>query len=1032
MEHFSFDNTVRDPAVFAEGRLPARSDHIAYASAAEKAAGTSSLRLCLDGLWRFHYAENPTAAPEGFWLPDFDVSDWDTIAVPGHIQLQSYDRPQYVNIQYPWDAVEELRPGEVPTVFNPTADYALDFSLPAGWEQDRTVLRFEGVESGFACWLNGAYLGYSEDSFTPKEFDLTTHLHAGTNRLAVRVYKWTPGSWFEDQDFFRFSGIFRSVFLLRKPRVSLFSLNLVPEVSEDFTLGELHVVGLLEGEGALRLTLRDGERILASCTEQGDEYGEVYAELDLENPGLWSAEDPKLYTLLIETLDRSGGVSEVTEQRVGFRRIEIVDGLILLNGKRLVLKGVNRHDFSSASGRVPNVEELEKDLITMKQNNINAIRTSHYPNQSALYALCDRYGLYVMDENNMETHGSWESVLRGVADADFAVPKEHREFEPLLFDRLQSMVARDRNHPCVLFWSVGNESFGGSVVARMADVLRSLDPTRPVHYEGVFNDRSVDGVSDMESQMYPSAASIETFLKEHPGKPFLCCEYSHAMGNSCGGLHKYTELADREPRYQGGFLWDWADQALWQTGPNGERFLGYGGDFSDRPTDYNFSGNGIVYGGDHSPSPKMQEVKACYQNLEVRFDETGFTLANKFLFTPAERFAACAVLLADGGEVLRLPLTLAVPPLSERHFDFPTELTDAMAALERAALAEQRPLPELALTISFALKEETPWAKAGHEIAFGQKVWERPEAPYTCSESFRTVRGKWNYAVYGARFAALFSATRPGMNAYVYDGRELLEAIPAPNFWRAPTDNDVGNGMPQRCGQWKLASLYPSPFGGAEPFRYPEVEEREHSVRVCYTYYLPTNPPCACRVRYEVFGDGTVETTLSYKAVPGLPDMPEFGMLFRLPLALDRMRWYGLGPEENYADRLKGARLGIWEKAVDENMARYLRPQESGNRCGVRWMELLDGTGRGLRFAGTDLSVNISRYTPHELECAAHLHELPVPRQTVARVALRQLGVGGDDSWGAPVHPEYHLPTETDLTFSFRFRGVSEKETKHG
>ena len=1032
MQSFSFDATVRDPAVFAEGRLPARSDHVAFASREELKAGESSLRLKLDGTWRFHYAENPGAAPEGFWTPDYDVSGWDTICVPGHIQLQGYDRPQYVNIQYPWDAREELRPGEVPTVFNPTADYVLDFALPAGWEKDRCVLRFEGVESGFACWLNGAYLGYCEDSFTPKEFDLTPHLCAGSNRLAVRVCKWTPGSWFEDQDFFRFSGIFRNVFLLRKPRVSLFSLNLVPELSEDFSQGELYAVGLLEGEGALRLTLSDGEKVLATCTEQADEYGEVYAELDLVRPELWSAEDPKLYTLLVETLDETGTVTELTEQMVGFRRIEIAGGLILLNGKRLVLKGVNRHDFSSASGRVPNVEELEKDIRTMKQNNINAIRTSHYPNQSALYALCDKYGLYVMDENNMETHGSWESVLRGVSDPDYAIPKEHREFEPLLFDRLQSMVARDRNHPSVLFWSVGNESFGGNVVRRMADVLRSLDPTRPVHYEGVFNDRSVDGVSDMESQMYPSAASIESFLREHPDRPFLCCEYSHAMGNSCGGLHKYTELADREPRYQGGFLWDWADQALWTTGPDGERFLGYGGDFDDRPTDYNFSGNGLVYAADHSPSPKLQEVKACYQNLEVRFDETGFTVVNKFLFTPAERFAASVGLLADGGEVLRLPLELAVPPLTERHFDYPPELAGEMAALERAALAEKRPLPEFAVTISFTLRADTPWAKAGHEIAFGQKVWERPTLPQSCAEPFRTVRGKWNYAVYGARFAVIFSATRPGMNSYVYDGREYLRAIPAPNFWRAPTDNDVGNGMPQRCGQWKLASLYPTPFGGPEPFRYPEVEEDANSVRVSYTYYLPTNPRCACRVCYEVFGDGTVETTLSYQAVQGLPDMPEFGMLFRLPAALDRMRWYGLGPEENYADRLKGARLGVWEQTVDGNMARYLRPQESGNRCGVRWMELTDGEGRGLRFSGEKLSVSVSRYTPHELECASHVHELPKPRQTVARVALQQLGVGGDDSWGAPVHPEYHLPQGTDLVLTFRFRGVSEKDERHG
>ena len=1023
MQEFSFERCVCDAAVFSEGRLPARSDHIAYASRGELESGESSLRLRLDGQWRFHYAENPAQAPEGFWLPGYDVSDWGSIAVPGHIQLQGWDRPQYVNIQYPWDALEELRPGEVPTRFNPTADYVRDFSLPADWAGERVLLRFEGVESGFACWLNGAYLGYCEDSFTPKEFDLTPRLRAGGNRLAVRVCKWTPGSWFEDQDFFRFSGIFRSVWLLKRPRVSLWDLNLVNELSEDFSQGALYVVGRLEGRGALRLTLSDGETPLGTCTERADEFGEVYAELAVERPRLWSAEEPTLYTLLIETLDENGAVTELIRQDVGFRRIEIRDGLILLNGKRLVLKGVNRHDFSAASGRVPNERELERDLITMKRNNINAIRTSHYPNQSALYTLCDRYGLYVMDENNMETHGSWESVLRGVADADYALPKEHREFAPLLLDRVRSMVMRDRNHPCVLFWSVGNESFGGGVIRQMSDAMRELDPSRPVHYEGVFNDRSVDGISDMESQMYPPAAAIERFLREHTEKPFLCCEYGHAMGSSCGALHKYTELTDREARYQGGFLWDWADQALWKSDPYGTRFLGCGGDFGDRPNDSNFSGNGLVY-ADHSPTPKLQEVKYVYQNLELRFDEAGFTVVNKHLFTPAEHFAASAILLADGEELLRLPLELAVPPLSEGYFAYPAALTEAMARREQAALAAGCPLPEFALTISFVLRADTPWAGAGHEVAFGQKVWQRPIEPIRCTEAFRTVRGKWNFAVHGARFSAIFSATRPAMCSYVYDGREYLEEAARPNFWRAPTDNDLGNGMPQRCGQWKLASLYPTPFNGAEPFRYPEIEERAHSVTVCYTYYLPTSPLAACRLCYEVFGDGTVETTLSYRAVHGLADMPEFGVLFTLPLALERMRWYGLGPEESYADRCHGARLGQWACDVAENMARYLRPQESGNRCGVRWVELTDRDGHGLRFSGDRLSVNISRYTPHELECAAHPHELPRPRHTIARIALAQLGLGGDDSWGAPVHPEYHLPAETDLQFCFRFRGL--------
>ena len=627
MREFSFASTVCDVSRFAEGRLPAHADFIPFGNESELEKGESGLRLCLDGRWRFHYAENPASAPEGFWVEDFDVSAWDTIRVPAHIQLEGWDKPAYCNYEYSWDALEELKPGEVPTVFNPVADYVTDFALPDAWEGGEVCVRFEGVESGFACWLNGVYLGYSEDSFTPAEFDLSSALRKGSNRLAVRVFKWTPGSWFEDQDFFRFSGIFRSVFLCLTPKAAVRDLSVLPVLSEDLREGTVEITAVTKGCGTLRLTLSDGEMELAK-TQAAFSDGKAAAGLTIAAPELWSAEEPKLYTLLVEVLDGSGAVIEVISQRMGFRRFELKDGLMLLNGKRIVFKGVNRHDFSSRCGRVPDRKELERDIVTMKRHNINAVRTCHYPNQSALYELCDEYGLYVVDENNMETHGTWDAYRRGRAEADYVIPKEHREFAPLLFDRVNSMVQRDKNHPCILIWSVGNESFGGSVIRDMADLLRKLDGRRLVHYEGVFNDRSVSGVSDMESQMYTPAAEVERFLAEHPDKPMILCEYSHAMGNSCGGMHKYTELADREPRYQGGFLWDWADQALVRR----DGTLGYGGDFDDRPCDGAFSGNGIVYGDDHSPSPKLQEVKYNYQNISVVFSDDGFTVINKQIF----------------------------------------------------------------------------------------------------------------------------------------------------------------------------------------------------------------------------------------------------------------------------------------------------------------------------------------------------------------------------------------------------------------
>ena len=1024
MKEFSYENLVKNPAVFADGRLPAHSDHLAFRTLEELAAGESSLRLSLDGVWKFHYAKNISAAPEGFWRPDYDTEGWDTIRVPAHIQMEGWDKPAYVNTQYPWDAQEELQPGQIPEFFNPVADYVTEFTLPEHFHGEELAVCFEGVESGFALWLNGQYIGYSEDSFDPADFRLTDALCEGRNKLAVRVFKWTPGSWFEDQDFYRFSGIFRSVYLYMLPRTAITDLSVIPTLNEDFSRGEIALRAETRGAGALRLTLmRDGEGLSETLCPIDEAAYRAEALIPVEAPALWSAEIPTLYTLRIEVLDAQGALAEVMEQPLGFRRIEIRDGLMLLNGRRIVFKGVNRHDFSSISGRVPNLAELEQDLVTMKRHNINAIRTSHYPNQSALYALCDRYGLYVMDENNMETHGSWDALFRKQVGPDYVIPKDHAEYAPLLLDRVNSLYQRDKNHPCVLIWSCGNESYGGSVIREMSMRFRALDGHRLVHYEGIFNDRSFPDTSDIESQMYTPVADIERFLAEHPDKPMICCEYTHAMGNSCGAMHKYTDLTERNPRYQGGFIWDYVDQSLYRKNRFGQWYQAYGGDCGERPTDYNFSGNGIVYGGDRSPSPKMQEVKYNYRSISVEFSETGFTVKNRYLFLNTDAFRARTMLLMNGREIRTEALSVPVPPLSEANFPLPERFLREMETQRQAARTLGKEAPEFAVTVSFALKEDTLWAKAGHEVAFGQKVFKRESPVFSCEEPLTVVRGRWNLGVRGRGFSAQFSAIRPGLTSYVHDGVEYISQSPMPNFWRAPVDNDRANGMPQRYAQWKIASLYPSgQYEGAPMF--PELEQTAHSVAVTYRYALPTTPAGSCTLRYEVFGDGTVETTLHYDAVKGLPEMPEFGVLFRLDADLDRMVWYGLGPEENYADRQRGARLGIFSRTVEENQARYLRPQESGSHCGVRWLKVTDRRGRGLLFSGEELSVNVSPYTPHELESAEHAYELPPVTHTVVRVALQQMGVGGDNTWGARTHPEYLLPAEQDLTLRFRFKGI--------
>ena len=1026
MKTFDFDSIVKNPSVFADGRLPAHADFIPYRNEAEYAVRESSLRMPLDGIWRFRYSRNPSAASDGFWQPGYDLSGWDSIRVPAHIQMEGYDVPAYVNTQYPWDASEELQPGQMPEVFNPVADYVCSFRLPDSFRGEDVCISLQGVESGFALWLNGLYIGYSEDSFTPADFRLTDALCEGENRLAVRVWKWTPGSWFEDQDFYRFSGIFRSVFLYAVPRTAIIDLSVVPLLDDSLTKGTLHLSAHTQGGGTLRIRLFEGDRLL--CTQESvisEMFNSFSLSIDVDRPLLWSAEAPNLYRLELAVLDASGQLTELIPQEIGFRRIEIKDGILLLNGKRLVFHGVDRHDFSSICGRVPNREELLLDILTMKRNNINAIRTSHYPNQSALYELCDRYGIYVMDENNMETHGSWDALLRGKAGPDFVVPKDHKEFAPLLLDRVRSMYQRDKNHPSVILWSCGNESYGGSVIREMSRLFHSLDSHRPVHYEGITWDPSYPDTSDLESRMYTPAAEIEAFLAEHPEKPLICCEYTHAMGNSCGAMHKYTDLSEWEMHYQGGFIWDYVDQTIWKKNRYGEWYLAYGGDHGERPTDYSFSGNGIVYGGDRSPSPKMQEVKYNYQDIRVSVDESGILVKNRFLFTDTADFRAEALLQADGRDVAKVDLgTLSVPPLSDAAFPLPAVLTDTMKVQRDAARSLGRPEPEFAITVSFSLKENCSWADAGHEIAFGQYVFPREISPFDCTEPFTLIRGKSNVGVRGKNFSAQFSAIHPGLTSYIFAGKELISQIPMPNFWRAPTDNDKGSLMPQRYAQWKIASLYVTAKHEGTWDLYPEVVEHPHSVLIRYHYYMPTTPASSCFVSYEVFGDGTIRTTLSYDAVKGLPDMPEFGMLFKLDADYDRIFWYGLGPEETYSDRLRGAKLGLYEKSVRDCLARYNDPQESGNHCGVRTLKVVDRRGRGMEFFGDNLSVNVLPWTPHELESAAHAHELPPIHYTVVRAAMQQMGVGGDDSWGARTHPEYLLPAEQDLCFSFCFRGI--------
>ncbi len=998
---------LADPGYFRENRMDAHSDHVATDAEGE------SLRMSLNGAWYFFHARNEQQVIPGFEAAETDCRSWAVIPVPAHIQMEGYGHPQYCNVQYPWDGTDSSEIGAVPEFFNPVACYVRYFTLPESWKGDRVVISFQGAESCIAVWLNGEYVGFASDSFTPDEFELTPYLRPGENKLACRVYRWGVSSWLEDQDFMRFSGIFRDVYLQRIPRAHLTDLKIRTMLDEKYEDAVLEAELKTEAPAGSRalLELRDGDRILAGCEfEIGT--GTTSAAMPVSRPDKWSAELPKLYELEILILDPDGKTQERVSQKVGFRRFEMKDGLMLINGQRIVFKGVNRHDFCAETGRAVTAEKLRRDLVTMKRNNLNAIRTSHYPNSSVLYELCDELGFYVIDECNMETHGVWTRIYSGLIKEEETLPGNREAFLPMMLDRARSMVERDKNHPCILIWSCGNESYGGRVIWEMSEEFRRLDETRLVHYEGVAMGRSMgyQDTTDMESQMYTPVARIRKWLAENPGKPFILCEYTHSMGNSNGAMHWYTEYAYEEPRYQGGFIWDYIDQSIRGRDRYGRTVYGYGGDFDDRPHDGEFSGNGICF-GNGDPTPKMQEVKYNYRNIEAEVTPEGILIRNRHLFRPTSDFDCAVVLERNGEKIAQVRMETDVPPLGEKKYGLPLEIPD------RAG--------EYAVTVSFRLKEDTEWAPAGHEIAWGQGVWTvaGEKKAGAAPAPLRVVRGINNVGVFGDGFTAMFSLEHGTLISYTVCGREMLKTPPRPVFWRAPVNNDCGNGMPARYSQWKIADMYASAMGAGQLKKEkdldPVIMNGDGSVTFRTWWKMPCIPQTECGMTVTVFPGGRTEIRLEYDPVKELGDMPLFGVSFRMDADFDEVKYYGLGPEENYCDRKEGARLGIYTYSAGENMTPYLVPQECGNRTGVRWAEVTDFRGRGLKLTGEKMEFCALPWTAHEIENAAHGQELPVRQYTVVRAAGMQMGVGGDDSWGARTHEEYLIDVSRKMSFAF-------------
>ena len=991
---------LEDPEVFAVNRIPAHSDHTYF----EKETEERPLRQCLNGSWLFSYAKNPSMRVERFYEDSYDCSGFDTIQVPGHLETQGYGRNQYINTMYPWDGEEFLRPPMVSKRNNPVGSYVKYFTLEEQMKGKRTFISFQGVETAFYVWLNGTFIGYSEDSFTPAEFELTETLREGENKLAVEVYKRSSASWLEDQDFFRFSGIFRDVFLYSIPRVHVRDIFVKAGLTDSYQEGTLEIRAELIrdiDDVTIEASLRDGdEKEIWNGNAEGKE------EVFFKASGLavlpWSAEEPRLYRLYLYVKNDEGQILEFIPQKVGFRRFEMKDRIMCLNGKRILFKGVNRHEFNPVRGRAITREDMLWDIRFMKQHNINAVRTSHYPNQTLWYELCDEYGIYLIDETNLESHGSWQKL--GEVEPSWNVPGDRPEWKAAVLDRASSMFERDKNHPSVLIWSCGNESYAGTDIEAMSEYFHEKDDSRLVHYEGVFWNRKYDHISDMESRMYAKPAEIEEYLENDPKKPYISCEYMHSMGNSTGGMKLYTDLEKKYPLYQGGFIWDYIDQSLYRVNELGERVLTYGGDHDERATDYEFCGNGIVY-ADRKASPKAQEVKALYADIKLEPDEKGVKIINDSLFVSTGRYVLAYRLLKEDRCLYEAETETDVAPESEAYVNL--------------TYPELPGTGEFIYEVSLRLKEDTLWAKAGYEISFGQYVKKTADKAEEKTCPLEIVRGDVNIGVRGRGFTAMFSKAEGGIASLCYDGVEYITRTPKLTFWRALTDNDRGAKTGFDAAQWMTAGLF---------YKLTDVDVQEQKDQVCVTfeYLLPTVPQTKAYVSYRVTGDGKIHVHALYKGTDGLPEMPAFGMDMKLKARYDRVRYYGRGPEENYLDRREGARLGVYSYQAADNLSAYLFPQECGNRMDVRWVEVTDADGQGLRFEteGVPFENSVLPCSAYELEAATHREELPKAHYSWVRILESQMGVGGDDSWGAPVHEEYRLSSDIDRNIKFTIQKV--------
>lgn len=997
---------IEDPTKFSVGQEKPHT-HFQYVENCD--------RQSLDGKWSFKWSENPADRPVEFFEMDYDVSDWDKIRVPANWQLEGYGTPIYVNDRYPFPR----NPPHIPADYNPVGAYRRTFECPNDWQDKIVFLVFKSVKSAAHFWLNGQWLGYNQDSKTPIEFNVTAHLKTGTNVLATEVYRWCDGSYLECQDFWRLSGIERSVYLEARPKVHIRDFFVHADLDENYKDGlfqlEVEVASYLP-EGSteffvLEWSIQNADQAIIERgqTHFPNTITPFQFAKQIKNVVRWTAETPYCYQLQLTIRSKDGEVFERIAHAVGFRKIEIRNAQLLINGQAITIKGVNRHEHDERTGHVITEESMLQDIRLMKQYNINAVRCSHYPNAQCWYELCDLHGLYVVDEANIESHGMYTSEDSLASDP---------LWQAAHLDRVERMLERTKNHPSIIIWSLGNEAENGINFHKAYQWVKERDPSRPIQYEQAFEEWNTDIVCPM----YPSPDHLEAYAMKAPNRPLIMCEYAHAMGNSLGNFAEYWQIIEQYDCLQGGFVWDWHDQGLEAFTESGEKYWKFGGDFGDEsaPSDNNFCINGLLL-PDRTPHPAIYEVKRCYQSIQFRVVDwqTGeIEICNRFDFKTLDQVAIDWAVWCEKGTVLTGQITvLDILPQARKKY-----LLDLSTFV-------QNPAFEYFLNFKVKLKAAEDLLPADFELASAQLAFpvadhfSVPKIKDLKSDKTKSVTSHIKdekLAITGKDFQIIFNTQTGLLNDYRIQGKSLLQSELIPNFWRAPVDNDFGNGMPERCQIWRYAGRE----SRLQNFTFTENDSNE--IQVKSELFLPL-VAVQFTMDYLIGENGGM--LLNCRFVPtktDLPELPRMGLHVNLNPMLQEMEWFGRGPFENYCDRKAAADVGVYQSRVLDQFHPYISPQEQGNREDVRRASFCDETGFGLEILGQPtFKMTALAYSPESLTRTErgdfHTYDFP-PRKSISLCLDHlQMGLGGIDSWLSHPLDQYRIDVK-EYEFAFLFR----------